>query len=195
MLKIKKYILHIIFGVIIVVAILGFSKFLQQINLFILVLTLGVLIWYAYDTNRIANQTIENNLRPLILRSGYIKSWEDIKFSTTNRKLNGDVIEFSILKNIAKDISGYIIINSKKYKLLFANYISSKDIKDKSREYSFLPNWGWMNKGTIINAIFDSCDYEETKEDNQIYLIYFDMAGNKYFTLEDKNWSQDSGHL
>lgn len=257
----------IIFFGIFTVMILKYPEFLPQLNLIALLLTLVVLIWYAYDTHRIANQTIEDSLRPLILRSGFIESWDNIKFSIENRTLQGEPLKFTILKNIAKDISGHIIINRKKYKLLFANNISGKNIKDnlsdlekkvlfylyenykaenknlpqsiksicktldvkngeyfgtitnsqyietshdsllltnegirlmdsdKPMEYRFELNWGWMNTGTIINAIFQDDEYEETQEDNQIYLLYSDIEGNRYFTRENKNFSQNSGKL
>lgn len=268
--QIKKFgvgALLVVSGIIIIVGIFGFPQFSNQINLLALLSTLVVLVWYAYDTHRIANQTVEVNLRPLILRSGFIESWDGLNFSIENGVLNGIPLGFSILKNIAKDISGYIIINGKKYKLFFANNISSKDPKeelsdleknillclyenykaenknlpkkiteiykifgieegqyvgiiasskyietrgedflltddgirlmdsDKPIEYRFESNWGWMNKGTIINAIFKNEEYEESDEDNQIYLVYSDMEGNKYFTKENKNFSQNSGRL
>ncbi len=265
--KLKIYISLVVFGIIMVIGIFGFPQFSTQVNLLALTATLIVLIRYTYDTHRIANQTIEASIRPLILRNGFIESWNDVKFSIKNGVLESKPLEFSILKNIAKDISGDIIINNKKYKLLFANNISSKDPKenlsklenkillylyknyktenknlplkitevykifgikdgeyagtinssryiktegeyflltddgirlmdsDKPTEYRFEPNWGWMNKWTSINAIFKSEEYEKSDEDNQIYLIYSDMEGNKYFTKENKNFSQDSGKL
>lgn len=101
-------------------------------NTIVISLTLVVLIWYAYDTHRIANQSVEANLRPVILRSGWISKWEDIKFRIENGQLNGEPLQFTILKNIAKDISGYIVLNNKKYELLFANEISQINDKESS---------------------------------------------------------------
>jgi len=265
--NLNLFILLVIVGIIIVVVIFYYPQFLAQYNLFALLLTLAVLVWYAYDTHRIADQTIESNLRPLILRSGFIESWNEIKFSLEKGKLEGRPLEFSILKNIAKDINGYIIIDNKKYRFLFANDISGRDAKsllsdleknvllylyelykiknsnlpraiiamydsigvkdgeyvgminnskyievrggdclltdegirlmdsDKPMEYRFEPNWGWMNKGTFINAIFTSDKYEKCKDENQIYLTYRDVEGNLYFTRENKNFSQNSGKL
>ncbi len=265
--KIKIHIPLIVFGTILVVGVFELSDFSTQLNLLALLATLMVLIRYAYDTHRIANQTIEGNLRPLILRSGFIESWENVKFSIETGRLEGKPLEFSILKNIVKDISGYIILNKKKYQLLFANHISGKDAKeelsdlekhvlvylyehyklqnknslkkivtiykslgikdgeyvgtvanskyietrgenilltndgirlmdsDKPIEYRFEPIWGWMNAGTIINAIFENSKYEESEDDNQIYLTYSDMEGNRYFTRENVSFSQDSGKL
>lgn len=265
--KFKIDIALIVFGTILVVIIFESPQFFAQLNLLALLATLAVLIWYAYDTHRIADQTIESSLRPLILRSGFIESWESVKFSIKARGIEGRPLEFSILKNIAKDISGYIIINNKQYQLLFANHISSKDVKeelsdlekhilvylyehykvskknlpqnilevhknlsigegeymgiindskyvkttvseytltddgirlldaDKPIEYRFEPNWGWMNAGTIINAIFENDKYKEDEGENQIYVTYSDMEGNKYFTKENKNFSQNSGRL
>jgi len=257
----------IFFGVFIVVCGFGFPEFSSQLNLFVLSATLAVLVYYAYDTHRIANQTVEGNLRPLILRSGFIESWDKLGFSINNSRLEGRPIEFSIEKNIAKDINGHIVINKKKYQLLFANQISSKNVKDnlsdveqhilfelykcyktkhenkpqkidsvykhigikeggyvgtvidskyiqtlsdeflltpegvrlmdsdKPTEYMYMTSWGWMNKGTVINAIFTIGQFEESSEENNIYLTYCDMEGNKYFTKENENFSQTSGKL
>jgi hypothetical protein len=52
-----------------------------------------------------------------------------------------------------------------------------------------------MNAGTIINAIFENDKYKEDEGENQIYVTYSDMEGNKYFTKENKNFSQNSGRL
>ena len=125
--KITLYLLIIILGTLSVIMIFEYSNLYNQFNLLALVLTLGVLFWYAYDTNRIANQTVESNLRPVILRSGWIKNWDDIKFSIKNAELKGEPIRFTILKNIVKDISGHIILNRRKYKLHFANDVTKRD--------------------------------------------------------------------
>ena len=151
--------------------------------------TLIVLVWYAYDTHRIADQTIEANLRPVILRSGYIHSWKDIKFEYRDNKIeNGKPIQFTILKNIAKDIQGYIIIDGYKYRLLFGNEISKV-----SEEGSWLSQtWGWMKPETSIYAAFLDKNKEKAKEKNKIYIEYKDIEDNTYFTIEDENFCQKS---
>jgi hypothetical protein len=91
----------------------------------VLIITLGVLIWYTIETHRIANQTKESNLRPVILRSGFIDNWNKIQFKFKNDQLiEGNPLEFTILKNIATSINGYIIINGLKFALLFGSDIS-----------------------------------------------------------------------
>jgi len=268
--KIGVYGLIIIIGTVVVASILGLPQYGNQINLLEILVTFLVLIWYAYDTHRIADQTVAANLRPVILRSGWISKWEDIKFSVKNGQLEGTPLQFTILKNIAKDINGHIIIDKKKYKLLFANEISqvnekdssvlisdlekrimlhlyevyertktnprwkildayrSLDIKEgsyvgtlnsskyiqttgeefqltdegirvmdteKPKAFQFSLNWGWMKANTIINAIYQESEFEMTEEKNSIYLTYQDIENNKYFTKEDKNFSQNSGKL
>lgn len=246
-----------------------YPLYISWFNTLILSLTLGVLIWYAYDTHRIADQSVGANLRPVILRSGWISKWEDVKFSIKNGQLDGELLQFTILKNIAKDISGYIVLNNKKYRLLFANEISQINDKEsvllsdlekrimlhlyeeyertkinprrrildayralgikegsyvgtlnssryiqttgeelqltdegirlmdteKPKAFQFLPNWGWMKANTIISAIYQASEFEMTEEENSIYLTYQDIENNKYFTKEDKNFSQNSRRL
>src|SRR3989344_1576468 len=166
-----------------------FPDAISGINLVVLTATLIVLVWYAYDTHRIADQTIEANLRPVILRSGYIHSWKDIKFEYRDNKIeNGKPIQFTILKNIAKDIQGYIIIDGYKYRLLFGNEISKV-----SEEGSWLSQtWGWMKPETSIYAAFLDKNKEKAKEKNKIYIEYKDIEDNTYFTIEDENFCQKS---
>ncbi|TSA44813.1 hypothetical protein D4R52_03625 [bacterium] len=80
----------------------------------------------------------ESNLRPVILRSGWLKKWEDIKFSIKDGQLEGVPLQFAILKNIAKDIRGHIVIGKNKYELLFANEISQINVKDSTVSVSDL---------------------------------------------------------
>jgi len=168
-----------------------FIQFTIQINLITSIFTLIILLWYAYDTHRIANQTIETNLRPIILRSGFIDGWKNISFNKKNNNIESTLIEFKILKNIAKDINGFIVLDGKKYQLLFGNNISN--IGNNLSRYE--QKWGWMENNTYINAIFDNKKYEKSKEKNQIYLNYKDIEGNNYYTKEDENFSQISGKL
>src|SRR3989338_8167786 len=82
----------------------------------VLIITLLFLIWYTIETHRIANQTKESNLRPVILRSGFIENWDSIKFTFEGNKLKvGKFLEFTILKNIATGINGYIVKNGLKF--------------------------------------------------------------------------------
>lgn len=63
------YLVIIVILVIAALCVLGlvFPAYLGFFNILLLGLTLVVLVWYAYDTHRIANQTLESNLRPVIL--------------------------------------------------------------------------------------------------------------------------------
>lgn len=186
----KLVIVGIIFCLIIVV-ILGFiySKLLSSFNPIVLALTLITLMWYAYDTHRIADQAIEANLRPVILRSGYIHSWKDIKFEYEGNKIkSGKPIQFTILKNIATDIRGYIIIDNYKHELLFGNEIS----KVGEGEAWLGETWGWMKPETLLYAAFLDEKKKKTIEDNKIYIEYKDVENNKYFTIEDENFCQKS---
>ena len=162
---------------------------IKIINLVVLVLTLSVLIWYAYDTHRIANQTQEANLRPVILRSGFIENWQKVEFIFDGNKLISDnPLEFTILKNVATDIEGYIIIDGFKYKLLFGNDIS----KLSENVFYFSENWGWMKPNTRIFAFSKQESKKKTDEENKIIINYKDIEGNEYYTIEDKNFSQKS---
>lgn len=174
---------------------------LPLLNFLILGLTLVVLIGYAYDTHRIADQTLEANLRPVVLQSGYIPSWSSIQFTAPSSTIiNGQPIQFAVLKNIAKDINGYIVLNNRKYTLLFGSPISqipNTVISPSSTQQliAFNSNWGWLSPGNVVLAIFNPTQFQQVNQDNEIYIQYKDIEGNEYFTQEDKNFSSTSGDL
>lgn len=153
----------------------------------ILTITLCFLIWYTIETHRIADQTKESNLRPVILRSGFIENWDKIKYEFKNNHLiEGAPLEFTILKNIATSINGYIIKDGFKFELLFGNEISNV----YENQFSFNPKWGWMKANTKVFAIFLRENGEKIQKQNQIVIKYQDIEGNKYFTVEDENFDQ-----
>lgn len=168
---------------------------LDVLVLVVSTLTLYFLIWTTIETRRIANQTVESALRPVILRSGYILKWEDIIFDISDGKLiDSKPLNFKILKNIAKDIEGYIFLKNKKHKLLFANQVTRiTETDDGGAVFHFLPIWGWMEPDSIMHAIYDPRVGENSKEEDGLYIVYKDIEGNKYFTREDRNFSQSSG--
>lgn len=187
----------IIVGTILVVGCFGFPAILAQLNLLILSVTFTVLLWYAYDTHRIANQTIESALRPVILRQGKILDWK--VNSTSDIEKSGFTLGFVNQKNIAKDISGHIIIENKKYKLHFGNEVTEDSITEKGRDIGkkiiLFEKWGWLPVGGILNSSYEITKFEEVNQDNEIYIEYQDVESNKYFTKENKDFSQTSGKL
>jgi hypothetical protein len=166
----------------------------------VLSLTLVVLLVYTIDTHRIAEQTVEANLRPIILRNGWIIDWKvasledmnDVKVSLPH------FLEFINEKNIAQEIRGFIIINGKKHDLLFSNNtpLTLMDFVGDSVKpdlvIGFAPVWGWLPKGGKLHATFSNEKFTETTDSNQIYLKYKDIEGNPYYTKEDNNFLQIS---
>lgn len=176
----------IIIGTILVVGCFGFPAILAQLNLLVLSVTFTVLLWYAYDTHRIANQTIESALRPVILRSGWIRSWDDVKYSIKDTELKGEPVRFTILKNIVKDISGYIIINKKKYKLHFANDVTKKDPNTLISDL----------ESKILLALYEQ--YKETgrnelKKITEIYKEFGIVDGTYIGILNNSNYIEVRG--
>jgi len=53
----------------------NYANLFSLLNIFVLIITLCILLRYAYDTKTIAEQTKEANLRPVVLRSGYVTDW------------------------------------------------------------------------------------------------------------------------
>lgn len=175
------------------------NSILPVLNFLVLFLTLSVLVWYAWDTHRIANQTIEVNLRPVLLRSGWIVDWKIQSVEDSNETGKLKFIEFTNQKNIAKDIIGHLIIEGKKYILLFGNEVSqeivSADENASVTKVGVAPKWGWLPAGGKLYATFEKEKFEETAEPNQVYLEYKDIEGNSYFTKEDDKFSQTSGRI
>ena len=89
----KKLGIVVIIITIIIVAVLGWfcPTLLSWLTLLVLTLTLAVLIWYAHDTNRIANESVaqtELEIRPvmcLYIRNLTVVSSEEVRRSIKER--------------------------------------------------------------------------------------------------------------
>jgi len=156
-------------------------------NTLVLVITLIVLIIYTIETHKLSIQAKDANLRPVLLRSGFLKDWNIEFIFNKNILISGKPIQFSVLKNIVTSISGYIIKNGKKYQLLFGNDIS----KNEENLVSYCEFWGWMKPENSIYAIFKN-EGDITNESNKICIQYKDIEGNSYYTIEDENFDQKS---
>jgi len=186
----------ILMGIILVVGSFGWSNYIPQLTLLALSSTFVVLVWYAYDTNRIANQTIESALRPIILRSGLNINWRfrSIKEDDSDQST---FLEIENLKNIAMDLKGHIILEKKQYNLLFGRESNDNKPEDKKRKLEFVDSykWQWLPSNSKIFASFDKEKFTNISSENEIYLTYKDIEGNSYFTKEDFKFSQITGRL
>ena len=191
--KIGMYLLIIILCTFCFVLIFKYPNLYNQFNILALVLTLGVLIWYAYDTHRIANQTIESNLRPIVLRNGLNIEW---RFKSIDNDMPDiPFLELVNLKNIAMNISGHIIIKGKKYNLLFGLKYNDNNLNQQAIKFINSQQWQWLPSNTQLFASFDKNKFSNVKDNNEIYLMYQDIEGNSYFTKEDSNYLQVTGKL
>lgn len=163
-------------------------------TLFILTLTLLFLTIYTYDTRRIANQTVESALRPLILRSGQIVNWNVLSLEQMQAKSLTPTLQFINKKNIATDITGYIVLSNKRYNLIFHGDVQGSILTtSSSKTMIYNEKWGWLPQGGVLSATYKSGEFSETKEENQIHLSYKDIEGNKYFSNENNLFSSTSG--
>ena len=73
--KLTLYVLVIIVGTIFVVALFELPNYSGQLGTLVLALTLGVLVWYAHDTNRIANETAnQTELQTIPIMALYVRN-------------------------------------------------------------------------------------------------------------------------
>ena len=111
-----------------------------DINVIILIITFIAITWTAIETRRIANETIRLNLKPLIFRSGQIVGWKILSLEDMKQANNlQPTLEFTNLKNTATDITGYIILDNKKYNLVFNGNVRGANLE---------------NNGVIFSRIF-----------------------------------------
>lgn len=160
----------------------------------VLTLTLIALLFYAYDTHRIADQGSTAFLRPVILREGVVENWNVPSVKQINQSGSSEgILRFRNLRNIAQDISGYIILENKKYKLVFGNDASEKHIEidgSKRTQSHFFPKWEWLPEDGLVTATYQEEESEETPRENGIEISFSDIEGNKYFLKEDKDFAQ-----
>lgn len=164
-------------------------EFISWGNLMVLTFTLIVLVWYTYDTNRIAQQTIDTNLRPIVLVQGAV-DWTKLVFTSgPGGTILGNPIQFFVLKNVALHFRGFVVVDNKKYDLVF-NGDNSASTKQASQ---FFKIWDWISPNNILYAIYDpSIQPTPTESRNGIFLEYSDTEGNLYHTIDDANYKQSS---
>ncbi len=154
---------------------------------FFLFITLLFMIKYTLETKKLAIQAKDSNLRPIILRAGFLsKGWQGIKFEIGDNKIiNGIPLRFDVLKNVATQISGYIIIDGLQYELLFGGEIS----RTNEGNTSYVKKWSWMDSDKSLFAIFNNSLGKACEKPNQIVINYKDIEGNSYYFREDTNFN------
>jgi hypothetical protein len=171
----------------------------NALTLAVLTFTLVILGFYAYDTERIANQTVESAIRPVIFRSGDLAGWNTVTFTKdSNGLFGGSYLWFVVNNHIAKDIRGYFIVNHKKYSLMFFSPGISMPPTGSSTGYRGSLSWGWMAPSSLLlGAYFDPTAFVSTTDNDGWCLIYNDIADNSYFSSEsgDTTYSQQTGAL
>lgn len=163
------------------------STFIQTISV------VSILIFSAVQcslNSRLKDIQQDTSLRPIILRSSNI-SWDILQplADRPDKKIfsykKDEFLEFTILKNIATEIEGKIILNGEAYRLHFFNDLNQIQ-RDK---IACEEKWGWVQPDTKLYAFFTEQDKEKSTEENKIVLEYKDINGNKYSTIENKNFS------
>lgn len=126
-------------------------------------------------------------LRPVILR-GNETNLESLKplgeedYKDLNEFKQNHLLEFSILKNIATDITGKLILDGFEYKLHFFDDLSEAE----RHKIECDPTWGWVDSDKKLYAIFSEFDKEKTDAKNELVISYKDIQGNTYKTIENK---------
>jgi len=168
------------------------------LTLLTLGLTAVVLIWNTQvlvKNTQIVDEgvikTLRQNLRPVIehqysLGSSVDSYWAQLETGSTT------YMSLGVYNNIATNITGYIIVNHKKFQLSFTKSYPGVEC---AKENDFVGPMFWAT------ALSKLCAYpikeisKNTDEENEICIQYQDVDGNKYFTEEDKNLSPISGSL
>ncbi len=139
----------------------------------------------------LAELHVQAYLRPVILRYGekelisYKPIGEETEDYTNKQFQNEHFIGFEVLKNIATEVTGKIVINRKKYRL---HFFERPDSVEKHK-IECEAQWGWVKPGNKLFAFYSELDYEPTKEKNHLLLDYKDIQGNSYTTEEGKHTS------
>lgn len=168
-----------------------FPKFHNNFDLLVTSLTLLFLFVYTYDTRRLVNLSEREAIRPILLRSGY-HEWD---FNSLE-KINGHSgakpnLKFEVLKSVALDISGFLIMDKKKYRLHFGNEVA-KSQNTVFEMLRFIPKWGWLPIDGCLDAVYMQSDFEECQDSNGIIIYFSDISGNKYKFHENEKCEQSN---
>lgn len=168
------------------------SNFLSLMNIFgssvaqniiLLCTLLGAIVigWLQININ---NYQV-NDSRPVILRDGFInKDWSGLE----NGLNQGKPFLFTVQKNIATDVHGHLILNGKRYDLLFAIGQDSGNSKILCPSSPDLKTLSWIKTGGYLCAVYDQINPVKTTSPNEVYIEYKDISGNSYYTRENDHF-------
>ncbi len=194
--SIYHYLILVLFLLSIFILDLLFPSKHELISLIITTITLVFLGIYTYDTRRLANHSEKVAIRPLVLRTG-ILNWKINSMQMISNK-NGFNLVFINVKNIALDVKGNIVVDKKKYQLLFGNEISVSDINiisyqennAKLAAVGIFERWGWLPENGSVWATFDETKFEIVSGNNEIVISYLDIEGNEFTFKESADFKQ-----
>ncbi len=168
-----------------------------------LIVFLGTLfsIYFSRETLKYA---FDKDMKPVLLREGFLNGFSSVPIVDASKPINLDMLPAMLAaQNIATSISGRIVIDGVRYKLLFATMLRkiSYDKDGKFIEVPLLaegrfrfsppqPRWSWIPQGERLFFMADQSSRAETREKNLIEIDYSSASGQKFRFVEDESFSQ-----
>lgn len=153
--------------------------------------SLGVSYVNYMGTNRLAQQTLDNSYRPVVLWEGDT-DWDNVG-STTGTIGSVNPIALEVISSTAENISGYIVVDFKRYPLHFAGIPNGlSDPISISALKNYPAQWGWATTGAFIYARYLPSEGVSEISSNDLHVDYSDIEGNLYHLDVDLNGKQVS---
>ena len=146
------------------------ASILQILGFIVSVITMGILLWYTIETFKLRKESQKQTSalwRPILDFQGN-SPWDLNNFP---------LVLLNLGKGIAKNITGYIIFNRKKYKI----YFSSVGDNAMLESYDGMGYLEYFKTG--IHAKIKLNEFENLSEENIVFFKYQDI-NNKWYKTE-----------
>jgi hypothetical protein len=131
-----------------------------------------------------ASEQLRIQQQPIILRSGVIPNWE--WFTKTN-VASTSALTYEVYKNHATDIKGHLTLRGIKYPLLFGLVSSSSNGNLSGPGGLSSVSWVAPNAKLLVYPNWDKA--EKANTENQIEILYKDISGIVYCSIEKEDFS------
>jgi len=164
----------------------------DKVGAIILFATGVALLWNTYQIDRAAIQALQADLRPVIERSDVL-AYKQNELAEALKNNRVRTLYFSSHKNIAQNISGYIVAENLKYefRLIPASITNNQIVCWTGNALKRLGNVGDSENTRTGFCAYIQPSSTKTTELDGIYLRYSDIEGRNYCYTE--RW--DSGYL
>ncbi|MEW6702149.1 MAG: hypothetical protein AB1298_05470 [Bacteroidota bacterium] len=153
-------------------------------------------IYIGIEQNKINQLAFEKDIKPIILREGFLAGFSSFPQAdlSTLGKVSVDLgnIRLKSIRNVAKDITGKLIVAGNMYTVKFCNETTvippnrTELIEEITAQC--LEKWSWLPEGAVLIPVADISTKTPVTEKDHLVIKYKSIIGTAYQMVEDDTY-------